>query len=100
DLPAALSDRSRSHPSLETIKRRDGRVQLGTLGRGNHFLEFQADEEERLWVMLHTGSRGIGQAIRDFHLERAEAGSFGSLAAIDADLPNGQEYLADMAWAL
>lgn len=75
ELPAELAERVLSHSSLETIKRRDGRVQLGTLGRGNHFLEFQADEEEgRLWVMLHTGSRGVGQAIRDHHLEAARVG--------------------------
>ena len=100
EMPPELADRPLSHPSLESMKRRDARVQLGTLGRGNHFLEFQADDEERLWVMLHTGSRGIGQAIRDFHLGRAESESSGLLPAIDADTPAGQAYLADMAWAL
>ncbi|MDQ3262162.1 MAG: RtcB family protein [Myxococcota bacterium] len=34
--------------------------QLGSLGGGNHFLEMQVDEEDRVWVMLHTGSRGFG----------------------------------------
>ena len=38
-------------------------MQFGTLGRGNHFLEFQSDEEQRLWLMVHSGSRGMGQAI-------------------------------------
>jgi tRNA-splicing ligase RtcB len=91
-----------SHPALESIRRRDARVQLGTLGRGNHFLEFQCDEEDRLWLMLHTGSRGIGQAIRDFHLQRAAAeGSVSNgLAYVDARTEAGAAYLADMDWAL
>jgi tRNA-splicing ligase RtcB (3'-phosphate/5'-hydroxy nucleic acid ligase) len=102
DLPVELSERPLSHASLEAIKRRDARVQLGTLGRGNHFLEFQADAEGRLWVMLHTGSRGVGQAIRDFHLERARQNVAASapLVAIDSESPPGADYLADMDWAL
>jgi tRNA-splicing ligase RtcB len=100
-LPPALAERPLSDPRLEVIKRRDARVQLGTLGRGNHFLEFQADEEGRLWVMLHTGSRGVGQAIRDHHLELAGRASEQSsaLIAVAADTPAGAAYLADMAWA-
>lgn len=102
DLPAPLAHRALSHPSLESIKRRDARVQLGTLGRGNHFLEFQSDEEYRLWLMLHTGSRAIGQSIRDFHLQRAQNAQqrSGDLPSLDSHSPAGQAYLHDMAWAL
>jgi tRNA-splicing ligase RtcB len=107
ELPAGLAERVLSDPRLEAIKRRDGRVQLGTLGRGNHFLEFQADEAGRLWVMLHTGSRGVGQAIRDHHLAVAAARPASgpakresmALVEIAADTPEGEAYLADMAWA-
>ena len=106
-LPAGLADRALTDSRLEAINRRDARVQLGTLGRGNHFLEFQADEEGRLWTMLHTGSRGVGQAIRDHHLAVAETRPAsgpakrgnGALVAIAADTPAGAAYLADMAWA-
>lgn len=38
-------------------------VHLGTLGTGNHFIEVCLDEEQRVWVMLHSGSRGIGNRI-------------------------------------
>lgn len=102
DLPERLTDLPLSHPSLETIKRRDGRVQFGTLGRGNHFLEFQSDEEGRLWVMLHTGSRAIGQAIRDFHLAHAvvDQNAVSELPYVDARSAAGEAYLSDMAWAL
>ena len=67
-LPSDLRDSPLSDPRLEAMKHRDAAVQLGTLGRGNHFLEFQADEENRLWLMVHSGSRAIGQAVRDLHV--------------------------------
>ena len=37
--------------------------QLGTLGTGNHFIEMCADEEDRIWIVLHSGSRGLGNKI-------------------------------------
>lgn len=40
-------------------------VQLGTLGGGNHFLELQADDDGRVWFMLHSGSRSVGKKICD-----------------------------------
>jgi tRNA-splicing ligase RtcB len=99
DLPEDLDMRCLSSPALEGRKRREAAAQLGTLGRGNHFLELQADEMGRLWLMLHSGSRGIGQAIRDHHLARGRATATG-LRCLDADSAGGREYLADMAWAL
>jgi tRNA-splicing ligase RtcB len=107
DLPAPLNETPLSHPTLEAVRRRDARVQLGTLGRGNHFLEFQTDDEDRLWLMVHTGSRGVGQAIRDWHLDQARArASSGSrdrpttLIGVDAESPEGLAYRRDMDWAL
>jgi tRNA-splicing ligase RtcB (3'-phosphate/5'-hydroxy nucleic acid ligase) len=44
---------------------------MGTLGGGNHFIEVCLDEEDRLWVMLHSGSRGIGNAIGMYFIELA-----------------------------
>jgi len=98
-LAPDLASRSLSAPSLEGLKRRDGALQVGTLGRGNHFIELQADEEGRLWLMLHSGSRGIGQAIRDHHLAKGTAGRTG-LRYLDADGPAGTAYLQDVAWAV
>ena len=48
-------------------------VQLGTLGGGNHFIEVCLDTDQRVWVMLHSGSRGIGNAIGQFFINRAKA---------------------------
>ena len=45
---------------------------LGTLGTGNHFIEVCLDESDRVWVMLHSGSRGIGNAIGQFFIELAK----------------------------
>ncbi len=46
-------------------------IHLGSLGTGNHFIELCLDEENRLWVMLHSGSRGIGNRIGTYFIERA-----------------------------
>jgi tRNA-splicing ligase RtcB len=46
-------------------------VSLGTLGGGNHFLEVQRDEENRVWFMLHSGSRNLGKQICDAFAKRA-----------------------------
>jgi tRNA-splicing ligase RtcB (3'-phosphate/5'-hydroxy nucleic acid ligase) len=45
---------------------------LGTLGTGNHFIELCLDTEGRVWVMLHSGSRGVGNAIGTFFIELAK----------------------------
>ena len=47
-------------------------VHLGTLGTGNHFIEICLDEADRVWVMLHSGSRGIGNRIGSYFIERAK----------------------------
>jgi tRNA-splicing ligase RtcB len=93
ELPDELRAAPLSTPKLEKLKQREGRVQLGTLGRGNHFLEFQADEDDRLWVMVHSGSRAMGQAIAAQHACASR------LTALDAATPAGEAYLADAAWA-
>ncbi|MCC7293641.1 MAG: RtcB family protein [Phycisphaerales bacterium] len=87
-----------SHPMLLKAMDREGRVEFGTLGRGNHFLELQADEEGRLWMMVHSGSRYMGQAITGLHLQRAVRVQ-GGLKYFDADSADGQSYLHDLAWA-
>ena len=46
-------------------------TQLGTLGGGNHFIELCLDEEDRVWIMLHTGSRGTGNRIGTYFIQEA-----------------------------
>jgi tRNA-splicing ligase RtcB len=88
-----------SHPTLEKRRSREGALQLGTLGRGNHFVEFQADRDDRLWVMVHSGSRAMGQAIKVHHLKHAARSSTG-LEFLPAEGDRGKAYLNDLAWAL
>ena len=57
------------YPKLEKA---NSLVHLGTLGTGNHFIELCLDEEQRVWVMLHSGSRGVGNAIGSFFIELAK----------------------------
>lgn len=45
--------------------------QLGTLGGGNHFIEFQKDTEGFLWVMVHSGSRNLGKKVADYYNQKA-----------------------------
>lgn len=95
-LPDEL-DRPLSAPALDKLRRGVGKVQFATLGRGNHFVELQrAEDDGALWLMLHSGSRGIGQAIRDHHVAARAHGLHG----LAAESPEGRAYLDDLAWAL
>lgn len=85
---------------------------LGTIGGGNHFVEFQriekvADEQrfaelgmrtDRVWMMVHSGSRGLGQAVQQAHRQADIS------RGIMADTPDARAYLADhdaaMRWAI
>ncbi|MCP3102527.1 RtcB family protein [Myxococcus sp. K15C18031901] len=73
------------------------RGQLGSLGGGNHFTEMQVDEDDRVWVMLHTGSRGFGWNIAK-HFFVAGAAQLGlksrseDFVWLDADSPMGRQY--------
>jgi tRNA-splicing ligase RtcB len=98
ELPASLRHRELSARSLERLAWRDGAWQLGTLGRGNHFVELQRDvANDRLWLMIHSGSRGMGQAITAHHARCCtDAGGLPGLTAADA---TGQAYLQDVTWA-
>ncbi len=99
DWPEGLDPNRLSTPALRRLAAHEGRRQLGTLGRGNHFLELQTDEDDGLWVMVHSGSRAIGPAIAAHHRSRASPGA-GGLCWLDAETPEGAAYLGDLTWAL
>lgn len=81
--------------------------QLGTLGTGNHFIEVCLDEAGRVWIMLHSGSRGIGNRIGHYFIELARE----DMLRLDANLPDddlaylqeGTQHFADyveaVSWA-
>jgi tRNA-splicing ligase RtcB len=78
--------------------------QLGTLGGGNHFIEVCLDEANRVWVMLHSGSRGIGNAIGSYFIELARRDAERQqLQLPDRDLayfPEGAEHFDDYVEAV
>jgi len=63
------------HPGLMKMQRRFNETwlcQIGTLGGGNHFIELCLDEADRVWIMLHSGSRGIGNVIGRYFIAAAQ----------------------------
>lgn len=92
---------------LSDKQRSTARAQFGSLGSGNHFVEVCLDERDRVWVVVHSGSRGIGNQLAMLHIERATGLMkqwFVQLADPDlAYLPEGtaefDDYIADMLWA-
>ena len=97
----------RPHTELTDAQTRKVLAQYGTLGSGNHFVEVCLDERDLVWVVLHSGSRGVGNQLATSHIKVARRLS-GTLryALPDADLAWLSEgtsefdaYIADMLWA-
>lgn len=96
--PEGVANGRLSHPVIDSVRRKEGETEFATLGSGNHFVEIQADEDARLWLMVHSGSRALGQAIRDHHLTRAQPVD-NRLRALDAKSEAGANYLHDASCA-
>lgn len=94
------------HPKLKRAAERAWN-HVGTLGTGNHFIELCLDETDQVWVMLHSGSRGIGNAIGTYFINKAkEEMSRFFIHLPDGDLaylPEGSQYYNDyieaVSWA-
>ena len=99
---------------LEQLAKRDyaridpsWKLQLGTLGGGNHFIELANDESGTVWVTLHSGSRGIGNRIGNMHIKRAQQRVAAEgvtlpdrdLAYLTEGTPEFDEYITDLRWA-
>lgn len=89
------------------VQDREGRAQrqMGTLGGGNHFIELTVDDDEQVWLMLHSGSRNIGKEIAERHIAAAK-GLDHNLGLPDRDLAvflagtsEMDAYLRDLYWA-
>ena len=103
-LEAGFDRLCERHPAL---KKSNHRVHLATLGSGNHFIEVCLDEEDRLWFMLHSGSRGVGNKIGRHFIELARKDMERHFIQLpDRDLayfPEGtehfDEYVEAVEWA-
>jgi len=77
--------------------------QFASLGGGNHFLEIQNDQEEYLWIMLHSGSRYLGIQVRDWYIEQGakESGidnrTYSRIPYLHANSEIARDYLSDMS---
>jgi len=91
----------RDHPKLEKTNHHQ---HLGTLGSGNHFIEVCLDEEGFVWFMLHSGSRGVGNAIGTMFIELAKQDAMRTCANLpDRDLAyfeEGSRYFGDYVRAV
>jgi tRNA-splicing ligase RtcB len=99
-VPDGLLAAPLSTASLEHAREALARRHLGTLGGGNHFLELDRDAEGGIWLLVHSGSRGLGAAVAHHHARAAVAHHDDDLAGLDATAPEGMAYLGDLAWAL
>jgi RNA-splicing ligase RtcB len=86
---------------------RKAAAQLGTLGSGNHFIELAADEDGRIWILLHSGSRGGGNELATLHTRTARKLHEGlgtrledpELAWLQEGTPEFDAYLRDLRWS-
>lgn len=86
---------------------RSWRESLGTLGSGNHFIELSLDQNDQVWVVLHSGSRGIGNQIAQSHIKVAQgimeryfiALKDKDLAYLAQGTPEFDAYIRDLHWA-
>jgi len=100
------------HPTLGMNKKTNKRMindinHLGTLGGGNHFIEICLDENQQVWLMLHSGSRGVGNCIGTYFIELAK-NDMGSLlgnlpdqelAYLSAGTKHFDDYFFAVNWA-
>lgn len=89
-------------PFLKNIFKVNGLKQLGTLGGGNHFIEIGYDENDSVWIILHSGSRNIGHQVATYYMKLAA----NSTKAVEGNFPlqidtvNGMNYIDDMNFCL
>lgn len=89
------------------VRKSNNRVHLGTLGTGNHFIELCLDEEDRVWVMLHSGSRGVGNRIGSVFIRKAKEDMIRqgvtlpdkALAYLSEGSENFDHYVFSVGWA-
>lgn len=99
-VPDTLLTPSLSTRALEHTRQAIAHRHLGTLGGGNHFLELDRDADGSIWLLVHSGSRGLGAAVAGHHARAAETGDLDGLGGLDVATEQGAAYLNDLSWAL
>ena len=107
DHAVTLSALGAPATELTPKQQKTAATQFGTLGSGNHFVEVCLDEDDRVWLVLHSGSRGIGNQLAQKAIEQAKGLVRERMETLeDPDLaylvegdPAWQTYITDMLWA-
>jgi tRNA-splicing ligase RtcB len=105
-LPATLKEQA-SFRHMDQKLRAISANQLCTLGSGNHFIEISLDENDSVWIVLHSGSRGVGNKLANEHIRVAKGLMRDwfikledeDLAYLVEGTPQFEAYIADMLWA-
>jgi tRNA-splicing ligase RtcB len=87
---------------VEIRAKKQWKKQIGSLGSGNHFIEIGHDEDDQIWIIIHSGSRGVGHAVATHYMKLA-SGTEKPLEghhAFHIKSTNGQDYIADLNWSL
>ncbi len=94
---AGLSDDAR-----KIAEKKNWLCALGSAGGGNHFIEVGSDEKHKIWVVIHSGSRGVGHGIAQHYMRlaspngKASEGHYG----FSTNSAEGQDYINDLNWCL
>lgn len=113
DIPLGFNKHKVAVPEVDLLPRmsdvmskicteKSGHLQLGTLGGGNHFIEIGYDEWDAVWIIVHSGSRGVGHGCATHYMKeasptgKASEGHYG----FDVNSPLGKGYIEDMNWCL
>lgn len=94
-------------PGVDLSHSPQWKVQLGTLGGGNHFIELCLDERDRVWMFLHSGSRGVGNKIARVHIREAKEQckregvklAHPDHAYLREGTPQFRRYIRELRWA-
>lgn len=98
-------DFSQLHPGVQDLEKK-AKCQMGSLGGGNHFIEVCLDTKDQVWLMLHSGSRNIGNRLAQCHMDKAKhLARLANLHLPDPDLahfiegtPEFESYWHDLQW--
>jgi len=91
--PIHKIDIKKSDATRQALNRRKVQQQLGTLGTGNHFLELDIDENNQVWIVIHSGSRGFGHEVATYWMKKQkEHGNLGFSTKSEL----GKQYIEDM----
>jgi tRNA-splicing ligase RtcB len=102
EVDSLLFDDNLTDQMSTIFDEKQGYLQLGTLGGGNHFIEIGYDEYKQVWAIIHSGSRGVGHGCATYYMKKAHPnnkageGHYG----FNIDSQDGKDYIKDLNFCL